>query len=168
MCIPSFAQTRGAVFSQPRLFRRLLIKLILGLLVSAKWSCLVSSPAGEDRTSVSMYSRHVDCARVDLYFPIHFLPGPLYGTCGPPANWIGPVSLLLSLDSLSLSCFTQTLPQRMSLVNVGVNTTTLTWRPFLSFLCQTSLSSRKACLPFNTWLRTIIGTQLLQQTPPPL
>lgn len=75
-----------------------------------------------------------------LYLPLSYplSTWPLYGTCGAPAIRIGPVSLHSYLDSLSLctclSCLTQTLPRRMSLVNVRVNTTTFTWRPFLSSL----------------------------------
>lgn len=74
-----------------------------------------------------------------LYLPLSYplSTWPLYGTCGAPAIRIGPVSLHSYLDSLSLctclSCLTQTLPRRMSLVNVRVNTTTF-YMEAISFL----------------------------------
>lgn len=80
-----------------------------------------------------------------LYLPLSYplSTRPLYGTCGAPAIRIGPVSLNSYLDSLSLctclSCLTQTLPRRMSLVNVRVNTATFTWSPFLSSLFPNKL-----------------------------
>lgn len=67
-----------------------------------------------------------------LYLPLSYplFTWPLYGTCGAPAIRIGPVSLHSYLDSLRrctyLSCLVQTLPRRMSFVNVRVNTTTFT------------------------------------------
>lgn len=100
-----------------------------------------------------------------LFYPLS--TWPLYEACGAPAIRIGPVSLHSYLDSLSLctrlSCLTQTLPRRMSLVNVSVNTTTFfTCRPFIRFrsqiigsLCGVMIWSEKIW-PFNTWLKTLI------------
>lgn len=76
-------------------------------------------------------------------FPVPVSARPLYGTCGWSATQIGPVSLRSYLDSLNpctcLSCFTKTLPRRMSSASMRLGTPAFSLRPCVRLfkLCKT-------------------------------